>query len=139
MVEPMRDKISFATASLHISAFLYLLVGLGMFVLFALWLPYEQATTDVPRRQQLATGGQPDYFALGMGVFMLLFCVALIVGIEVVAWGIQRRKFWAWIAGLCIFAMYVPSLFLPLGAFGLWGLLDEGSRAEFGIGRQSRS
>ncbi|MBL8792282.1 MAG: hypothetical protein JNM56_00100 [Planctomycetia bacterium] len=135
----MRDKISFATASLHISTFLYLLVGLSTFAFFAFWLPYEQAASEAPRRQSLATGGQFDYVTLGIGVFMLLFCLALIVGIEAVAWGLQRRKFWAWIAGLCIFAMYVPSLFLPLGAFGLWGLLDEGSRAEFGIGRQSRS
>jgi hypothetical protein len=64
---------------------------------------------------------------------MFLFCIALIVGIEFVAAGLRRRALWAWVAGLCIFGLYVPSLFLPLGALGLWGLLGEGSRREFGV------
>ena len=62
------------------------------------------------------------------------FCLALAVGIEFVAAGLRRRRFWAWVAALCIFGIYLPSLFLPLGALGLWGLLDLGSRAEFGMG-----
>jgi hypothetical protein len=74
--------------------------------------------------------GPEQYFAVAICVLWL----ALITGIEIVAIGLNRRKFWAWIAGLCIFGMYVPSLFLPLGALGLWGLLDPGSRAEFGMG-----
>jgi hypothetical protein len=133
----MRDKIIFATVSLHLSAFLYFLVGLGMLALFVFWLPFEHAASEMPQRRQLGTG-QRDDVGLGIGLFMFLFCLALIVGIEVVAYGLERRKFWAWIAGLCIFGLYVPSLFFPLGAFGLWGLLDEGSRAEFGIQSQPR-
>ena len=128
----MPHKIIFATISLHISAFLYFLVGLGMMALFALGLPLDDGPS--------ARVNEPPPRAVGLclGLFLFVFCLALIVGIEVVAYGIQRRKFWAWIAGLCIFGMYVPSLFLPLGAFGLWGLLDEGSRAEFGVGTQPR-
>jgi len=38
------------------------------------------------------------------------------------------------VAGLVIFVMYVPSLFLPLGGLGLWGLLEPASGAELGIG-----
>jgi hypothetical protein len=72
--------------------------------------------------------------ALVVGLVMLVTCVALAIGIEVVAFGLRRRKFWAWVAGLCIFGLYLPSLFLPLGALGLWGLLAPGSRAAFGIG-----
>ena len=72
------------------------------------------------------------------GQFFLRFlggvCLALVLGIELVAYGIHRRGFWAWIAGLCIFAVYVPSLFFPLGVLGLWGLLDGGSREVFGVG-----
>ena len=98
---------------------LYLLVGLLVLYLF----PIDFRT----ELEQL--------FAVGICVLWL----ALITGIEIVALGLNRRKFWAWIAGLCIFGMYVPSLFLPLGALGLWALLDHGSRAEFGMGDSGSS
>jgi hypothetical protein len=93
---------------------LYLLVGLLMLVLF----------------QSIDESGR----GLTLGVGMFVFCLALIAFIELVAYGLGQRKFWAWVAGLCIFGMYAPSVFFPLGALGLWGLLDSGSRAEFGIG-----
>ena len=67
----------------------------------------------------------------------VVFCVAMVGGVEFVPVGLRRRRFWAWVVALCIFGLYVPSLFLPLGALGLWGLLDPGSRAEFGIGLRS--
>lgn len=105
-------RIGMAIVCLHISAVLYVLVGLLMFPLLA----DEE-------------GGRT------MAIAMFAFCVACAIGAEVVAWGLWRRKFWAWVAGLCVFGLYTSSLFLPVGAFGLWGLLDEGSRAEFGVGR----
>lgn len=109
----MQHRIGLATTCLHISAVLYLIVGVLMFPLFM----------------------ADDESGLGMVFAIVLFalCLALITGIEVVAYGLRRRKFWAWVAGLCIFGLYTPSLFLPLGALGLWGLLDRGSRAEFGM------
>jgi hypothetical protein len=73
-------------------------------------------------------------FAFLFTIFMQAFCLAIMIAVEIVVSGIRQRKFWAWIAGLCVFAIYVPSLFLPLGALGLWGLLDEGSRLEFSVG-----
>lgn len=115
----MPHKIHFATVSRHISAVLYLLIGLAMF-------PLVDAV------------GDPDYgreFAWAM----LAFCLVLIVGIEIVVAGLHRRRYWAWIAGICIFGMYASSLFLPLGAFGLWGLLDGRSRAEFGMDDRSKT
>lgn len=109
----MRNRINLAIASLHISAGIYVLIAL---LLFPLVLYSDE------------TG-----YGLAIAMGLSGFCLALCIGIEVVALGLRNRKFWAWIAGLCIFSMYVPSLFLPLGALGLWGLLDEGSRAEFGV------
>lgn len=109
----MQHKIAMAVVSLHISALLYLLIGLLMFPLFM---------------------ADDTGHGLPFAVCLLIFCLALSAGIEVVVYGLHQRKFWAWVAGLCIFGMYVPSLFFPLGALGLWGLLDSGSRAEFGIG-----
>lgn len=65
------------------------------------------------------------------------FFVAIVAGIECVVSGLSRGRLWAWIAGLCIFGLHVPSLFLPLGVLGLWGLLDGGSRAECGVGQRA--
>ena len=93
---------------------MYLLVGVSF-----VWL-----STDVDE------DGRTGYVALAV------FCLCLAAGVEVIAHGIRKRQFWAWVAGLCVFAVYLPSLFLPLGGLGLWGLLDAGSRAEFGIGAQ---
>jgi hypothetical protein len=110
----MPHRIGLAIVCLHISSILYVLVGFafaaGMYFL----------------------GESPGDVVFGFG--MLVFCILLGLGMEVVAYGLRGRRFWAWIAGLCIFAMFLPSLFLPLGALGLWGLLDAGSRAEFGVG-----
>lgn len=108
----MPHKIHFATVSLHISAAMYLLIGLAMFPL-----------VDAGKLEY----GQQFAWAL------FAFCLVLILGIEIVAVGLRRRRYWAWIAGICIFGMYASSLFMPLGAFGLWGLLDSRSRAEFGM------
>lgn len=110
----MRHRIGMAIICLHISAVLYLIFGMLAFFLF---MNDDQ------------TGLGPAF-----GTVMLVFSLGLIVGIEVVVFGLRKRKFWAWIAGLCIFAIYAPSLYFPLGLLGLWGLLDEGSRAEFGVG-----
>jgi hypothetical protein len=107
----MTHKIKFATIALRISTGMYVLVGLSLFALSF-------------------TGNQNKLFYTILAVFAL----ALAVGVEFVRGGIIQRKFWAWVAGLCIFGLYTPSIFLPLGAFGLWGLLAQGSREEFGVG-----
>lgn len=109
-----RHKIGLAAVCLHISAALYVIVGLLMFPLF---MSDDETGLGLP-----------------LAIVMLLVCLALAAGIEFVVYGLHRRKFWAWVAGLCIFGLYAPSLFLPLGALGLWGLLDSSSRAEFGVG-----
>jgi hypothetical protein len=116
----MPHKVGLAIVCLHISAALYLVVGVLMFPL--LMTDEDDAGSGLP----LAVG-------------LLILCLALIAGVELVVYGLHRRRFWAWIGGLCIFAIYVPSLFLPLGALGLWGLLDVGTRAEFGFGRNASS
>jgi len=112
-------RIGMAVVCLHISAVLYLLVGILPLLFFFL-------SED--------TSGAEATLGIALSIGLLVLCLALIAGVEFVASGLRRRKFWAWIAGLCIFAIYLPTLFLPLGAIGLWGLLDTGSRREFGVG-----
>lgn len=67
------------------------------------------------------------------GAIFGAFCLVLAVAVEVVAYGIHKRRFWGWIVGLIVFGIYTPSLFFPLGILGLSGLLASGSRIEFGI------
>ena len=110
----MRHKIGLTIVSLHISAALYVIVGVLMLLLFS--------------------GEDETGLGLPLAIGMCVLCLALAAGVEVVVFGLHQRKFWAWVAGLCICGTYVPSLFLPLGALGLWGLLDSDSRAEFTVG-----
>ena len=112
-------KIGFATVSLHISAVLY-----GLLAVACLAGPYF--VTDIPENQRTVVWI--------VAAVLAVISLALVVGVEFVAYGLRKRKFWAWVAGLCIFGLYVPSLFLPLGAFGLWGLLAPESRKEFDTG-----
>ncbi|MFO0957529.1 MAG: hypothetical protein U0800_08695 [Isosphaeraceae bacterium] len=105
----MPDRITAAVVCLHISAAIY-----GIVCLAFLFHP-EASSTDV-------------------SLFGAFFSVALAVGIEAVAVGLKRRKYWAWVAGVCIFTLYVPTLFFPLGATGLWALLTPPTRAAFGAG-----
>ena len=51
----------------------------------------------------------------------------------ILAFGLQRRKRWAWNGSIGLFALYLVGGYLPLGVVGLWGLLDIESRREFGV------
>ena len=115
-----RSLVGMALVCLHISAALYVVAGLGLYALFS---------GDLAHSPELGSGAET------FGAVIAVFCIALAVGVEVVAYGVHRRKFWAWIAGLVVFGLYLPSAFFPLGALGLWGLLATGSRNEFGVTR----
>jgi hypothetical protein len=113
----MRHRIRLATTCLHASAVIYVVLGLLAPIVVS---PGHVGSHSV-------------------AAIFFVFCMAMAVGVEFVAEGLRRRRFWAWVVGLCIFALYVSSLFLPLGVLGLWGLLDAGSRAEFGIGADQKA
>lgn len=114
---PRGHRIGMAIACLHINAVLHLIVAF-LFVAFTSD-PYPERVRGVWEVIHTLT---------------LAYSVAFAVGMVVIVYGLKRRRFWAWVAGLCVFGLDLPSIFLPLGAFGLWGLLDPGSRAEFGMG-----
>src|SRR4051812_36652194 len=100
----MRDRIRVAAISLHISAVIYVIVGL-------VFLGYSRS--DDPLASPPAE----------VAVLGCVLSLALAAGIETVAHGLRRRRYWGWVAGLCIFTLYIPTVFLPLGALGLWALL----------------
>ena len=114
----MKSRVGVALVCLHISALLYLLLGLASPLLLTL--------DD--------TGSAGGAAATGASVVLFIFCALIAVGVEIVAYGIHKRRFWGWVAGLVVFGIYLPSLFMPLGALEFWGLLASGSRAEFPIG-----
>ena len=60
--------------------------------------------------------------------------MAFAAGIETVARGLRLRRYWGWVAGVCILTLYIPTVFLPLGAVGLWALLTPATRGLFGVG-----
>ena len=113
-VQSSPDRIGVAVVALQLSAVAY-----GLFALIAFPLFTEG-------------GEDTSSYALLIAAAFFLTCVALIVGIEVVVSGLKRRRQWAWAAGLAVFGLYIPSLYLPLGAIGIWALLQQGSRKAFG-------
>jgi hypothetical protein len=109
----MNNRINKALVCLHISALLYVVLGIGFYFL-------------------LNSLAEEDRESAAAGIVFAVFCFTLAVVVETIAWGIRRRYYWAWILGVGTFALYVPSIFMPLGILGVWWLMDDSSRAEFG-------
>ncbi len=64
-------------------------------------------------------------------LFLMIVTLGLVVFIEIVIACLRRHKYWAWVAGLIIGAIYLPSLYLPFGVLILIGLLSGSTRLEF--------
>ena len=116
-------RLTLATVSLRIGAAFYVLVAIGV--------PLFLVLVDVPEPADTVE----LWIRNGTIAFVIVLSLGMAALSEVIVWGLHRRRMWAWIAGLCVFGLYLPSLFFPLGALGLWGLLDPGSRALFGMGQ----
>ena len=114
------DRTRLATLALHICIVLYVMAGL-LLALSPLtwdWVMQSDATQHASAVWLLAL--------VCLGVAGLCFAVTK---------GLRRRRRWAWTTALVIFIVHLPSLLLPAGALGLFGLLSEGTRARF---RESR-
>jgi|SRR6185312_7830076 len=111
----MKNRIGVTIGVLHVCAFLTVATGLLLFTFAG-----DPEMTD-------ALGGTPSGF-------IVVTCAIFALPIELTVRGLKKRKFWAWVAGLCLCAVYTLSVLLPLGALGLWGLLASGSRRDFGLG-----
>lgn len=69
-----------------------------------------------------------------MRIAVAVIYLATAVAQEVAVQGIKRRRFWAWVLGLSLLVLALSTFYsFPLAALGLWGLLDRGSRKEFGL------
>ena len=114
----MKSRVPLAILGLRISTIIYYLIMAGCLV-WAL-LPCESP--------------EKDHSFLAW--FLFIFLIPFVVFLEILIGSLRRRRFWAWIAGLIIGALYAPSLFLPLAVMILVGLLSEGARNEFGLQRK---
>ncbi len=113
----MPPRLKMTLISFHISAVLYVLLGVGYGFFFARF----------PQAMELSPS-----FGLMMGVSVGVVCVLLAAGIEVVVAGLKQRKYWAWITGLVLCALFIPSCWFTVpGGLALWGLLDPETRAAF--------
>jgi hypothetical protein len=113
----MPGKLRMTVICFHISAVLYVVLGILLLVIFA---SFPLSDLQIPNR-----------FWLTYGIISCLLCIALAIGVEIVVWGLTKLKYWAWIVGIMICGLYVTSLFIILGGLGLWGLLDTGTQAAF--------
>ncbi len=117
----MKSRVSLAVLGLRISAIIYYLLMVGCLVL------------------ALVSSESPENKDSFFGWFLFIFLIPFVVFLEFVIHFLQKRRFWAWVAGLILGALYAPSLFLPLGVMILVGLLAEGSRNEFGLQKKIAS
>jgi hypothetical protein len=124
----MPGRLNITIVCLHISAALYVLLGIGFGIFFA-FVSTQSISSDPS-----LTSVQP--LGIFLGVFTLIFSLLLAVGVEVIVWGLRKLKYWAWIAGIVVCALYITSAFVVLGALGLWGLLDSETQAAFRAAKQ---
>lgn len=77
---------------------------------------------------------QAEYFyVLGFTIFFVFLCLGMAIFIEIVCQHLKQGKYWAWIAGLILSGIYIPSLFFILGLIALIALLKPESKAFFEI------
>jgi Kef-type K+ transport system membrane component KefB len=112
----MQKKIELAILGIRISTVIYYLIIVGCIV--GWFLLQSDSEEFLPLVLWLLAG----------------FTLAFVIFLEMVIVYLKRRRYWAWVAGIIIGGLFIPSLFLPFGVMILVGLLHEDSRKAFGVG-----
>jgi hypothetical protein len=110
------DRTRLATLSLHISAVLFSVAG----VLLAM----EPFTLSSAISVEYALPSSLVWCLAGLS-----FGLAVVARVLITA--LRQRKRWAWLSATLVFAIYLPSALLPLGAVGLFALMSAGTRVQF--------
>lgn len=111
------------------SALICLRISEGLYLLFAILFGALGTMGNLFGEKPTSQG---EYFyILGFTIFFVFLCLGMAVFIEIVCRHLKQGKYWAWIAGLILCGIYVPSLFIVLGIVGLIGLLKPEVRAYF--------
>ena len=118
---PAKSWVWLALLGGHLGAAAYFACAVALAILVSF------AVADAPSEEDAA---------VAVVVFGLLaaMCGGLGLIAEIITIGMHLRHKWAWFAGLVMFGLYLPSLFFPMGAMGMCGLLTTGSRREFDMG-----
>src|SRR3989338_6996541 len=111
----VNPKLNKTIIVLHISAVIYFLLGIIFLI-----LPFLSS-------DEIGLGT----FTKILWIFIALLSIAMGIFIEIVIKSLKNNKFCAWVAGLIICGLYIPSLFIILGIIGLIGLLDKDVRKDF--------
>jgi hypothetical protein len=109
-----------ATGALLVGGFAYVVVGFGMDLLFTWVAENDPSAANDPELALISS-------------FMAPLCYVLAAVSVALAVPLHMGKKWGWIAALVMLGTYAASAFLPIGAVGLWGLLDKPTREAFGI------
>lgn len=115
----MNHKITTAIVCLRISQVFYILIGVGVPMLMTL-LDEDPIVVGI--------------FSAVMGITTL----SILVGLEVLIYGLKKRKKWSWIVGLIVFGLYIPSLFLPLGVIGMIAMMKPETQRVLGASIQTQ-
>ena len=110
--------LKFAQWTLWFCGAMYILLGLGLVLAFS--LPLVIASSQ----QSGAEGG--IVMAIVMALVMFAVCGGIAAANFAAAWGLGKRKGWAWVLTLIIGALYAPSGCMPLGALLLYAMLRTG-------------
>ncbi|MBU1119185.1 hypothetical protein KKH43_04865 [Patescibacteria group bacterium] len=111
----MNQGLKKTIVSFHISAILYFMVAVLFLILFIVFLGQGDESTAIA-------------FPMLLGVVL---SIAVGIFLEFVISALKKQKYWAWIAGIVISIIFIPSAFIILGIVALIGLLDENTRKAF--------
>jgi len=116
----MPKRLQMTIVCLRISAGLYIAIALAVILFLCFYIKNPE-------------GIPPDDAAIlsVTGIIVAAMSIAIAIFVEIVIADLRRVRYWAWIAGLIICGIYVPSVFVVLGVLGLIGLLDAETQAAF--------
>lgn len=135
----MHSSLKLAIVCLRISAIIYWLLGticlfapLLFIALYTLFNFLPPDLEDLGPAGGLVAATLMSWFAAFWGIAPALF-------IEFVIQGLKRNQYWAWVSGLIMCGIYVPSGFIVLGVLGLVGLLNQDVIKQFSDARTKSS
>ena len=111
----MNQELKKTVVCFHIIAGIYALLAVGFLGLYVLF----------------SVAGGVGANSSSISFIAAIMSLGIVVFVEWVVRGLKERKYWAWISGIVISAICIPSILIVLGIIGLIGLADENTRRAF--------
>ncbi|GJM23585.1 MAG: hypothetical protein DHS20C15_35000 [Planctomycetota bacterium] len=115
----MNNPSLIAQLFLHAAALVYLAA--------TVWMRMETADRPELPSEYLST------FHRALVQYGWMVGLPFALAFEVLAWGLRKRRFWAWVGSICACGIFFGSVFFPLAAVALWSLVRVRTREHFGI------